>query len=201
MNMRVLWIKYLCTNVHCIVRVVLWSRCLLPRPMMSPWRAPSPWCLAVFFLRFSKEMLVEESTSRTEPGVGAPGNHSQGLRSGTRCDRGILDWHRGCSWGPSPIGSMLRRHIELAWGERSTLSMNYMQRTSNDPRSGLSRSLMPAFEMCPSMHACSEVYHRYVLACPLQKVIYISGKSGIILQQLSLQNIYVVLLTGLQIYY
>ena len=33
------------------------------------------------------------------------------------------------------------------------------------------------------------------------KVIYISGKSGIILQQRSLQNIYVVLLTGLQIYY
>ena len=44
--------------------------------------------------------------------------------------------------------------------------MNYMQRTSNDP-SGLSRSFMPGFEMCPSMHACSEVYDRYVMPSPL----------------------------------
>ena len=44
-------------------------------------------CRAVFFLRFSKEVLAYESTSRTEPGGGAPGNHPQGLRAGTRCDR------------------------------------------------------------------------------------------------------------------
>ena len=43
------------------------------------------------FLRFSKEVLVDVSTSRTEPGGSAPGNHRQGLHSGTRCDRGILD--------------------------------------------------------------------------------------------------------------
>ena len=85
-----------------------------------------------------------------------------------------LDWHRGWSRGPSPIGSILRRHIELAWGERSTLSMNYMQRTSNEPRSGLSRSFMPDFEMCPSTHACSEVYDRYAFLCPLHLYIYIS---------------------------
>ena len=40
--------------------------------------------------------------------------------------------------------------------------MNYMQQTSNDPRSGLPRSFIPDFEMCPSMHACSEVYDKYV---------------------------------------
>ena len=41
----------------------------------------------MFFLRFSKEVLVDEYTSRTEPGGGAPGNHPQGRRSGTRFDR------------------------------------------------------------------------------------------------------------------
>ena len=40
-------------------------------------------------LRFSKEVQVDESTSRTEPGGGAPGNyHPQGLPSGTRYDGG-----------------------------------------------------------------------------------------------------------------
>ena len=73
---------------------------------------------------------------------------------------------------PHPSG-ILQRHIELAWRERSTLSMNYMQWTSNDPRSGLSRSLMPDFEMCPSMHTCSEVHDGYVLPCPLHLSIYI----------------------------
>ena len=84
-----------------------------------------------------------------------------------------LDWHRGWSRGPSPIGSILRRYIDLAWGKRSTLSTNYMQRTSNDPWSGLSRPFMPDFEMCPSMHACSEVYDRYAFLCPLHLYIYI----------------------------
>ena len=54
--------------------------------------------------------------------------------------------------------------------------MNYMQRTSNDPRSGLSRSFMPDLDMCPSMHACSEVYNRYVLPCPLHKSYLHIGK-------------------------
>ena len=44
----------------------------------------------MFFLRFSEEVLLivdDESTSRTEPEGGAPGDHPQGLRSGTRGDR------------------------------------------------------------------------------------------------------------------
>ena len=42
----------------------------------------------MFFLRYSNEVLVDdESTSRTEPGGGAPSNHPQGLPSGTRGDR------------------------------------------------------------------------------------------------------------------
>ena len=48
---------------------------------------PSP-CRAVLFLRFSKEVLVDdESSSQTEPGGGALSSHPQGLRSGTRGDR------------------------------------------------------------------------------------------------------------------
>ena len=48
---------------------------------------PTLPCRAVFFLIFSKEVLVDdESTSRTKPGGDAPGNHPQGLRSGTRGD-------------------------------------------------------------------------------------------------------------------
>ena len=44
--------------------------------------------------------------------------------------------------------------------------------TSNDPRSGLARSFMPEFDMYPSMHACSEIYERYVLPCPLHEASY-----------------------------
>ena len=58
-------------------------------------------------------------------------------------------------------------------GEVNAVHELYMQRTSNDPRSGLSTSFMPDFEMCPSMHACSEVHDRYVLPCPLQLMLYL----------------------------
>ena len=96
----------------------MWSRCLLQkRPMMSQWRASSPWCLAgivicrrcraVFFLRFSEEVLVDESTSRTGRRGGAPGNHTQDLRSGTRCE---------------PVPPQIRwRTPSIVQGERSTL--------------------------------------------------------------------------------
>ena len=46
----------------------MWSWCLLPRPMLSPWRAPSPWCLAgivhgrscwaVFFIDYIPNCVV-----------------------------------------------------------------------------------------------------------------------------------------------
>ena len=79
-----------------------------------------------------------------------------------------LDWHRGWSRGPSPIGSILRRHIELAWGERQTLSMYYMQRTSNDPRSGLSGCLTLTCVL-PCMRVPRspiDTYHRVVYIAP-----------------------------------
>ena len=41
----------------------------------------------MFFPGFSEGVLVDEYTSRPEPGGGAPGNHPHGLRSGIRCDR------------------------------------------------------------------------------------------------------------------
>ena len=57
------------------------------------------------------------------------------------------------------------RHLQLARGERSTLSM---QRTFNDPICKLAGSFMLDFETYPSMYACSKIYYRFVISCPLQ---------------------------------
>ena len=51
---------------------------------LMPCRGRSRPTVPSSVLRFSK-VLVDESTSRTEPGGGVPGNHPQGLRSGIRC--------------------------------------------------------------------------------------------------------------------
>ena len=85
---------------------------------MSLRRAPSPRCLAgivncrpcraVFFLRFSKKVLVRWVYVSNWAGGGAPGNHSQGLRSAS-----------GTWWTGSPDGGPRQSSRE-----RSTLRRN-----------------------------------------------------------------------------
>ena len=107
-------------------------------------------------LELSRETMVQAATLKAfvrGPGVtyvfqiDIVGGHGDRAQSGVYC------------------GGNRGNRVSLR-GEVNAVHDLYMQRTSDDLRSGLSRFFMPYFGMCPSMHACSEAYDRYVLSCP-----------------------------------